>query len=1722
MGLLASLFIVKPPWFWLCTLTAQSAGIAALCYTIVEVGNAFYPTKHHRHRYWILAVSVIIIYAAVGATNVGIYIFEKLIPRPLSNDDMLNLLNELAGKNAKAFEISDCFGLKRDISWMFRLNFFSQGGSWMDIAFGNGKRPGNGTMVSSYGPGPALLFVYSFPHLKWYLAFQVLMIFVCGWASMYLFIPLVRSHRSSTSGKTVGSDAMAIGVWYLTLIFVIATIYAGLIVAYCVENSLLYDMRSQALELCLRATAGAIFFLPSPGFLLRFYRRRNRSDIPEPSTKPRYKLYREETPTRRGSFSDAEDDDDKYIGQHFSQSSRYNTPSRFSPDGSRVEFAARGATGFDRAQSSASNPSHAVIELPARSYNPRHSSLNYDSKHSSQGSNFNRLRMFSARERGASMESSKVLNREFGLDNDNDDDHDLFDEPQAPNAAKVVVEKTMNVDPTTIDDPTLHPADIMRDYATEYFYHPYPTRLEHKASVEAKMKDPTLQKSDGTSNDTAPSLAAAAAAATISSPPVVVDEPQKPETAYLPTNQPARNALPNTVESPAPSSEKPADDKIREASIDITGTTGWEIGGWLHNVPGRSASPTGQSHPLEPVVSAPVSPASSPPLSPLSAPSIKSIRDSPRLSRQFSSPSPTLGRLSFDIYGNRKKSPSDDEDDFGLQHSTTPPLHQLTGLQKQLAESRSALFPIVMAMAEQDRDEDYDLGHFPTTNLLKQDSPAYDNLGVGDDLQNESYSRPSGETLLSKLGSGMGRSGLQAASSQYGIDSSNRLQSAVPYSAKKVPVLTSPLKLADKNSQSSSSNQGTKKNWLTGRKNQDSGLSRKSDPQLASVPETSGNSNGNNGNSHNGANTNNNAKAEAQSSKAKETKPREGRLAALSKALTGGGSSRNAANLASSNQRHGRPSQDVNSGDLDREKGDGLGQSNAMTTVPTVQDLAMASTEEDNDTGLQYYFPDPYSHLAEFNKRPAPLNLSQINHAPVMERTSSSQVRHPLSPTYADSSKSDAAFGSKTTANASIGFNGGNNVGSDTSSVRQGEDGSLDGNSTKSSSKSSKLGLPKKSLLREIKQSSTNSSNNNNNSSNSSSNNNISHNNNNNSSTNNNVNNNGTNNNNNNNSSKIKNNTVNNNNINNNNNNSSNHGNSSSSSNNNNKNNNNNNLEFEYPPGSPPANQQHHQQHNGPLGALLSRSASGSKKIGNKIKARGVRSKSDVAPARASSEHGRVISAPMSELPITVTRKPPVPQPLIPPGAQMSLSPPPRQTWTRSKSFQGTTAAITAALLGTGGGGDHNSVDQDGVEGLEESDMSINTRIANEHGRYTEPLKSSSTTSSRSPPMSPTANATFRTSSESSNHHNLSNTGARLFGSPSIRAVHNSNNNNNRQHARNHSVESGISMTESSGGGGGRVSLPSSPTSPSFVKERLGFSTAAMDFRRAANRHQRSADNLASSYYYKRAAEMNQAPPPPPPLTPLPVPPNKPIVSGSPSTLLFSQQQLEQQPQQIMPTTTLLSSTSGTGYSYFNAPVSLDTSANSSVRNSPSNPYGPSSSSSSAILIQGGGGGGGGAAGSSPMTPTHYFHHVKTGSSLSSSAMVGTPPPTTSVVVSGSGGGMNGYMGGQSMTPSLSNGSRNGSMSTIEQQRQTPSSSSGGGGGGGDGTDSRTNSIGSVQLKDDPWTQAMVARALMHSPQRHRTEVVSGSSNLSNNSGGASMISAGQGSGIMIGGNADF
>lgn len=161
VGLLTAYRVLPPIWYWVWNVIAESIGIIALNYTIVDVGNGFYPLVDRKHFYWKLSMAIIAAYGALCLVDVALYIPQ-----------MAKWMNEYS------VLYFDC----RDV-WRQ---------SCRDIPFWTEARP----------------------RYMLYIAHQWMMVLTYGWACLYLFIPLVRHHRRGLVGKGVQIEMVAIGVWY--------------------------------------------------------------------------------------------------------------------------------------------------------------------------------------------------------------------------------------------------------------------------------------------------------------------------------------------------------------------------------------------------------------------------------------------------------------------------------------------------------------------------------------------------------------------------------------------------------------------------------------------------------------------------------------------------------------------------------------------------------------------------------------------------------------------------------------------------------------------------------------------------------------------------------------------------------------------------------------------------------------------------------------------------------------------------------------------------------------------------------------------------------------------------------------------------------------------------------------------------------------------------------------------------------------------------------------------------------------------------------------------------------------------------------------------------------------------------------------------------------------------------------------------------------------------
>ncbi|KAG0307888.1 hypothetical protein BGZ98_009530 [Dissophora globulifera] len=374
MGLLWSLDKVSPNIFWLWNIIAESVGIVALTYTIVSVGNGFYPMAGNKNMFWRMAMTLILIYAIMATANIVIYAQQKVAYHFISGSDIQTLRQSIIH-----------MGIKNETE-LDHQQFIQQ--CLGDIPAGNLTETG----VPDWRSLPwALRDMQARPIRELYLAHQILMLLTWLWVSLYLFIPLVRNHRHGPVGRPVDSDMMAVGVWYLGCLLILTLAYAVLNIAYCANYELIYKQQIQALDLCIRVTIGPIFFLPAPAFLIRFYRQhfqrfgkggRNVSEAPG------------------GKFGMSRGNDS--TGGH----SGLNGSFIFGDRNGSVTFPNSMDSGrVDRYNEGTTNSPKASFD----------GSLKLDTSGIPSNTN-NGVRFFHSRIRGASTESNKVFNQDFEQD----------------------------------------------------------------------------------------------------------------------------------------------------------------------------------------------------------------------------------------------------------------------------------------------------------------------------------------------------------------------------------------------------------------------------------------------------------------------------------------------------------------------------------------------------------------------------------------------------------------------------------------------------------------------------------------------------------------------------------------------------------------------------------------------------------------------------------------------------------------------------------------------------------------------------------------------------------------------------------------------------------------------------------------------------------------------------------------------------------------------------------------------------------------------------------------------------------------------------------------------------------------------------------------------------------------------------------------------------------
>ncbi|KAF9949653.1 hypothetical protein BGZ65_007157, partial [Modicella reniformis] len=974
VGMLRARYYVDPNFFWLWNFSAESLGMVALTYTIVSVGNGFYPMAGAKNVFWRMAMSLIIIYALVATANIAYYVQQKVVHHHISGAQVQVLRNLIIREDIRteeellAQEITmQCLGL---------------------VPHGNRNETGvdNWTQLTW-----AEREMYSRPVTGAYLTHQMLMLLTTVWASFYLFIPLVRNHRHGPVGRPVDSDMMAVGVWYLSCLMLLMLGYAVLNIYYCFNLDFLYEQQAQALDLCIRITIAPVFILPAPPFLIRFYRQRfNRfikcNNTVNGGTGSNYGSSRRNGGTGnsgcQGSFMTADERNGSFTMAH-------------SPEGPPV---GRVEDSLASKRTSLEKSAHLTISGNATD---NHNNSGNSPRHTSIGSAYGGVRLFHSRTRGTSSESNKIFSQDF--EQDPRDSQDYQEEPARPDS---------------FDQYYNNMSSGNQISSSRY----------NNEDYTDENKDPLSECRIGSNNLQKPE-------------PVLIAWPNSSRSSRFITGYPndelaSMNAASFKEDSESVFAEKLALNDANESGGDgypetkfdgteVKGTTGWEIGGWNHHRQTSESMKNSLSNPVEPNESLQQHEVQSP---------ISDEND---------------GEKSTVI--NIENRISDDE-------PNVPPVQQLTGLQKQLAEYRSALLPVVLAM--HDDMQDYQPPSATYDNKTGDDN--WDN-GANDPWSHRVRGKTSGRFDINTASNNLSLSNDESSSSRQfmntaidheidaqvskidEVDSSAEKDSMLVHSIDPMhwaklppspklwpatsgntgyihgmidqPGLGSSYSSTPSAAKSEKPVAGFRKKWLAGRKSNEpgrQGLSKKFELDYAPSVMTASTDDSNKSSKRISAAVGaHNPNTDA----VKSGKSKDARRRVFSKVLSVGN--------AKGGDR-GRPSQDILEQDRDYSNLELDGKTTSATSVPaTVEALALASAilldDEDEDKGLQYYYPDPYYSLAEF-KRPQSSLQDQGGVAVGLDRnTNTTPMRHPLSPTISETSNSSQTDGLPVRKSPSVG-----------------------------------------------------------------------------------------------------------------------------------------------------------------------------------------------------------------------------------------------------------------------------------------------------------------------------------------------------------------------------------------------------------------------------------------------------------------------------------------------------------------------------------------------------------------------------------------------------------------------------------------------------------------------------------------------------------------------------
>ncbi|KAI7825358.1 hypothetical protein BC939DRAFT_128497 [Gamsiella multidivaricata] len=623
-----------------------------------------------------------------------------------------------------------------------------------------------------------------------------------------------RNRWSSTSEVSFDSDMMAVGVWYLSSLMTLAFAYAVLNIFYFFNHEFLYTQQGQVLDLCLRITIGPIFFLPAPAFLLRFYREHFR------------KFKGGSSNGRNASGGRNWGSGNNHFNGSFTNSEHHHTT--MSPDTTRIGSRIGGSDSIPRGSFDISSDRYQEPTSP--------------------GGTYGRLKMFHARDRGHSVESSRVLNRDFECESSHsqhpsedraDSFHQYF---SSMDGSKHPLRQSVALDDfESLEQKNSKPYDPLQ--SKEWPYNVDTPQQPQPALIEQRIR--------GIRNETVAGLAD-------------LELPVK-SLARLATH--ANNTTGEMAVAQVEDNSKP---KRRDISPNekialgrITGTTGWEVGGF--NAQATSVS--------------------------------SAAEDKPTSERPVT-----------------KNETSTHDTPIAADDS----LEGLTGLQRQLAEHRSALLPQVIAYKAYKEDlafvEPFDHTFKPSPFPLYE--PERPHQSISDVLPSTINSNPWSQDGAAPDASKFGRGGHE-------------------------PESKSPIHVVEPGHWSTTSS----KNRAEG--------------------DLAYNSNASN--------------AHAGSSRSRD-KSKEGIIAAFSKAIVGGGHGGNIGHTKGSSTKEGnsishpRSSQDandrgfkiINSGHIDRPL-----ETSQNPTPATVEELAELSVRvregEVTRTSSPYDYSDPYDVRTGFS-----------------------------------------------------------------------------------------------------------------------------------------------------------------------------------------------------------------------------------------------------------------------------------------------------------------------------------------------------------------------------------------------------------------------------------------------------------------------------------------------------------------------------------------------------------------------------------------------------------------------------------------------------------------------------------------------------------------------------------------------------------------------------------